>query len=535
MEALFRRTSYYLTLAMSLLWIVQLMRFLRCINFSLIPFFIKYWRGMIAALVLTVIIFVSVPVAFKILNDEACLLSVSQSMTYEKTASEVFAAKFVYGDFVPLLEDVPKRPLLFPFAVHLIHIVSGYRYQNVFALNFIIMLVFLCMVYVVTRRFASHVTALAAMVLVVASPVFPIYGTSGGYDMFSALFFGFTVVILFRFIHHPDADTYALMWLTLLMLSNIRYESFIFWIMIHIGILKLLRWQFFKSHAYVFVLTPLLCLPYILQRVLTVGKYENPIDVPLFSFGSFVRNIHVLFVNLFNFGYYLPYAGLLNIAAILIIGYIIYRILQKGDRISRPDTHFGAIVLGCVLIHMVIILSHHAQQFDHPAQARLFFIFTVFVSLMPVIFKVMFPAFISGKTLMTGAVVLFFLYHPIAVENQFMNFLHPMRTNGICRSFLKESNTQNPLIITRWGIQYVPLGYNTINFNFFNANKDEFVAEIQAHLYDKVFIFMEVGAKTRAPLPGQGIDIDERMKLNIIKQIQVWPNRYLLIIAMEIG
>jgi len=68
-----------------------------------------------------------------------------------------------------------------------------------------------------------------------------------------------------------------------------------------------------------YALTPLLSLPYIWQRILSQGTYENPLDVPLFSIQSFLKYGQIFIQNFLNLHLDLPYAGLLNIMAVVVI------------------------------------------------------------------------------------------------------------------------------------------------------------------------------------------------------------------------
>ena len=124
------------------------------------------------------------------------------------------------------------RPLLFPFAINLIHSILGYRPQNAFILNFILMIILMSGVYIATRKAIDTPSAVAAIFLVLSYPIISISATSGGYDLFSTLFFALILTVFYQFIKSPDARRLAFLWLSLLVFSNIRYESCIFFLFI---------------------------------------------------------------------------------------------------------------------------------------------------------------------------------------------------------------------------------------------------------------------------------------------------------------
>ncbi|MGA2094386.1 MAG: hypothetical protein ABSH16_13440, partial [Sedimentisphaerales bacterium] len=109
---LFKNVSYYLILFLLLLWVVHVVVFLRETDFFPGRIVRDYWPGIVLALVLTVIVFVSVKVSFKTLSDETNLLSISRSMTESKTVLNCTMAKFYYGNLNPINYEVDKRPLV---------------------------------------------------------------------------------------------------------------------------------------------------------------------------------------------------------------------------------------------------------------------------------------------------------------------------------------------------------------------------------------------------------------------------------------
>ena len=127
MRMLFSRVSYYIIFLMVVLWIIQTAIFLRAINFSLIQLLSRFWPGILAAFVLTTLVFISVKVDFKTLSDETNLLSVSRSMATNKTIYNATMAKFYYDNLNPINNGIENRPLVFPFPAALISLCTFLR------------------------------------------------------------------------------------------------------------------------------------------------------------------------------------------------------------------------------------------------------------------------------------------------------------------------------------------------------------------------------------------------------------------------
>ena len=79
--------------------------------------------------------------------------------------------KYYYGNYNSINNEIEKRPLVFPFLVNIIHTLIGFRYQNPFILNFIVMFLLLSGIYIIVRVFSDTPSALAALFLVISYPV----------------------------------------------------------------------------------------------------------------------------------------------------------------------------------------------------------------------------------------------------------------------------------------------------------------------------------------------------------------------------
>ena len=526
MTKLYAGFSYYIIFLLCIVWLFQFIRFLNHLDFALVKWVKACLPGIVVALILTVMVFTSVPVKFKNLNDETNLMAVSQSMLYHKEAYRITMGKYYFGNLHPVGVAVPNRPLLFPFVTHLVHSVLGYRYQNVFILNFLIMFFFLTGVYAAGQKATDAYSALAAVILVLTYPVFTIYGTSGGYDLFSTFFFAIVMTVLYRFLKSPNPEGFAFLWISLLMFSNIRYESCIFIFIILIASTKYIKLQYIKSHSYVFTLTPLLSLPFIWQRFLSIGTYENPEGAALFSIQSFLKHGKIFWENYLNLPLDLPYAGLLNIAALGIIGYLIKQILTKKLVLKPYQTYFACILAGCLATMLVIVLSHHLGRFDHPTQARLFMYFCVLASLAPIFLKNLTPGWITGKKLLIASVLMFLFYHPIAVEHRFINSLLSTRLHHQSRSYIDALNDRNVLIITAYAGQFTSMNYGAVTFYYANQNAATLVDELQKHLYSKIIVIQEMDSSTNLP-KWTNQRLGPGFKLKTLHTIQVIKGVYL--------
>jgi hypothetical protein len=525
---LFARTSYYFIFALCLMWLIQLGRYLSGVDFSPKDFVKSHWPGFVLALGVTSIVFATIPVQFKILGDETNLLSVSQDMYYHKSAYIISMATFYNGSLQVIDVSIPNRPLLFPFAINIIHSVLGYRPANVFILNFMLMFIFLAGVYVAIKKAIDTPTAVAGIFLILAYPIITISATSGGYDLFSTLLFAVILTVFYRFLKSPDEKSLAFLWVSLLIFSNIRYESCIFFPIIIAAALSVIKFSYFKETAYIYLLSPLLSLPFIWQRFLSLGTYENPSNIPLFSVQSFIKHGKIFLQNYLNLNLDLPYSGFLNLAAVLIIGYGFKQIVTQKIKLTPSQKNLTITLLLCVTVIMVIVLSHHFGRYDRPTQARLFMYFSVFCALAPVFLKAVYPDWISGKKLMVASFAVFLFYHPVAGNHAFINNMVITRIHQYAQKFLKNLNDPDVLIISAYAGQYTALNYSAVTFNYANQHSQSLLTELKAHRYSKILVLQEIDYTTNRP-KWDNQRLDSRFEIKPLEEIQVLSDRFLRI------
>ncbi|WP_155308401.1 hypothetical protein [Desulfosarcina ovata] len=500
---LFVNTSYYVLLAMVGVWSFHLIRYLKVTGFHQKGFMARNWHYFVVAGLLTVIIFSTTPVDFKTLNDEPVLLSVSQSLLYFRTPYEINEGLNFWGSYSPLTTEIPIRPLLFPFLLQFFHHIAGYHFYHAFILNMVLLFVFFSGVGICFKKVSDLSTSYTAILLCAAHPVIAIYGTGGGYDMMAAVFLCLALALLFGFIHASTNERFSLLWMTLVLLANIRHESFVYSMIIGLFCLTQLKKDELKRNSWLLLSAGLFMMPYIWQRLLVTGRYENPAGTSLFSVGMFFRNGHELLSNFLNIDFFLPYSGVLNGASV-VIGCVVMFQLITGKLMVQPKIKiFCGILMTCFVTNLVIILSHHAGRYSLATQARFFIVFSLATALTPIIFKLAYPQKLSNRTLLCFAIIILLLYHPIAMRNSFVSSLMENRSNKACREFLKRKTYDNPLVITKWPVQITGIGYSAIGFEYANRHKEKILSDLKNRFFDSIILFQQKTAEKNLPLKGQ--------------------------------
>jgi hypothetical protein len=534
MPRLFANASYYLTFILVAVWAVHAVLFGRAAGFSLIRFLKSYWPGILTAFVLTCIVFLSVKVGFKTLSDETNLVSTSRSMLDDKTAYNTTTAKYYYGNLQPINRDIPKRPLVFPFLVYVIHAFTGFRYQNAFVLNFIVLFMMLAGVFILTRKLLDFASALAASLLVVSYPVVSVFATSAGFDLLNSAFFILVLAVVYGFVRNPSSAGFSFLIACLLFFANIRYESILFLLLIPLLLLPKIKWQYVKDSSYLLCLAPLLNLPFIWERILQPkGHFESFQEVQLFSFGALAVNLKSFFGNLLDFEYRLPYAGVITIVSCLVFLYLIVQIMRRKVSLQNYQRYFLLILLVSLGISTAMFFAHFFGRYTHPSSARFFITISLFFAFGPVALRIFRPDMVSGVALLLFAAVCFFFYHPIAVEGRFINSLTLNRTTEHCVSFLDKSDDRNILVVSSRPGQYVAIGYGAIDFSYAGKNKTSLLTELKRHLYSRLIVFQDIEYKTGLPTADSVLDGD--YKLDTLYEIQTTATEFLRISEVKLS
>ena len=130
--------------------------------------------------------------------------------------------------------------------------------------------------YIMVRHFTDVPSSVAAMIFILSYPVITIFGTSAGFDLLNSAFFVLIIAATYYFIKKPSSVAFSFIFASLIMFSNIRYESILFLVFLPLLLVKKIKWVYLKDGCYLFFITPLVSLPYIWQRLLQQGSYETP-------------------------------------------------------------------------------------------------------------------------------------------------------------------------------------------------------------------------------------------------------------------
>ena len=186
-----------------------------------------WWPGIALAIVATVVVFLAAPPQMRVQFDETSIVGVSQNMHQQRLAVMTTGAVPYRGEFVPQESMVDKRPTLFAFLVSLVHDVRGYRIENAYLVNGLLLALGLFVLFVGTRQRLGLLAGLSAPLLVLAVPLTCVVATSAGFELLATVLLLSATVAALGFVEKPSDARCAAFLGTAMLLAQSRYESIV--------------------------------------------------------------------------------------------------------------------------------------------------------------------------------------------------------------------------------------------------------------------------------------------------------------------
>lgn len=378
-----RELSYYFVFILFFTWVFYVVSIFHGIFLSILQ---KHYPALITVVVVSILVFLISPPRYKILTDEADLMGISMMMFEEREVGVPVEGIFNEYGAPECKINSPKRPLLFPLLVSVVHTLIGYSANNGFVLNFLISVFILFFFYLLVLRFLPVLYGYIGLLLMVASPIYVFCISSSGFEPLNLLFTIFLFLLLEdvrRSKNNPRKI--ELLLLTASLLAQCRYESILFLVITVVALL----WQKnneLKEISYYSMLLPFTLLPVLWQHVLHLKQPEiNKIGPEVFHSAEFPFSIQNLLTNIDEnifvlLGLNSEY-GFIPLLSLLAVGgmYIMMRkviIKHPGDRIVPCVLY----TISCAFILLFFVISSfYWGNFTIAVDMRLSLVFLPFL------------------------------------------------------------------------------------------------------------------------------------------------------------
>lgn len=455
-------------------------------------------------------------------------------MFFDQTVFNQTEGLYYYGSFHPIAEKVPKRPLVFPFFGYLIHTLIGFRPSNLFTLNFVTLFALFTLSYQFFRSLFGVKSGIASILLVASYPVVTVYAASNGFDLFSTFFFFLSFAIFYYFLKWPSKERFGLLLMTLVIFSNIRYESSVVLALTGLALLAYRRigWGLIAGNTYLLAAVPWLFLPNFWQKV-QPQNYENKKKSLLgwenFK-GHFFDFIKSHFDLPYNFNQNLPYAALLSYlgcGALLYCFVVLIWKLRRGE-LEKRILHFSILFTICTTTLTCIFLAHFIGFSSRPANARFFMIISICFAIAPVVALGIHQRFHKSNLLIYVGLASFLIYHPRASEGEFSNALTLVRATVKVEQFIDQYRRGEALFITERPGQITALNHSAITLRRAKKESRKYLRKLEKGMYNKMIIIQKYKYAGSKPFE-EKYDLREVFDLKLIKIFQYSGGSYVQI------
>ncbi len=506
----FHHSGFYFILISVFLWLIVLIK-LKYRHF--LPFLKKQYPGFIVSVVFIVLIFTMSPPFFKILADESNLIGASMSMHKNKTAWIPYQGlNLNYEKFNPAT-IANKRPILYPFIVSIFHSLIGYSAYNGFVVNFICGVFIMFFFYVFISRFYPRDLAILSLFILAAIPVFSIWITSSGFEGLNLLFIILFFIAYHRFLVIKDAPSAELLFLTLILLMQCRYESVIFGIVLLTLLPQLIRKDMIKQYSLITFFTPLLIVPILWQRRLFLDLIE-PVRMNSNLLKTSAQGFHLQSLltnfskNIFTFSGLDPNYGFTLIVSVLSIAGAYMLIKDSVTRSSNMASETRYVVLAGTLMLIILFLIYSAYQwgnFNLPISNRLAIVFLPFLvfATLHYIANVLDHKRLKIKIFLFVFFSLNLVYFwPYASHQRIIHVLQPTcEYNQILNYFDHQHQTQTEkiLLISDRPNQYLIHGYSSVDFDYANEHSSALAGGFHNY-FDRIFVLQRRSTTSGTPM-----------------------------------
>ena len=506
-QRLFVHTTYFFLLATVLCWAGTYLHAARDLRRPAVVAWVREnWPGLVIALAVTLIAWLAVHPALRVLSDEANLVGTSKNLFASRTATFTVSGKNYYDSYWDVEVAIDRRPALFPFLVSLVHLVRGYSYQNAFLFNLLVLPAFVLVAYRLAKSLGGETFAVVASLLVVAHPILLISVRSGGFD-FLALFFALLVIkSLHDHVRAPTAATLAIVWMNLCMFAEIRYESALFVVPV-VALLVLFRlssWTLLRPYAFIYALTPVYLAPRAWQAVLRGSVPEQEPGAIALGLGNFFDNAREYFRPVLSpLGNYPAHAGM--VIALGLLGCVLWLVAHRRRLLSpdwkAPPARFAAFVAAWMSLQLIVVFSYVWGRAQAPSAARLVIAIDTFFAF----FAAWALAFVLRRWRPFVAVLvaagILAIHLPIAEQHRMLNRLTQTRETATAWRFFDSLHEKRILIVTDRPDLFTIMDYGAMSLDA--ARQDPFIFEaFTRHLFYDIYVIQQIKLSTGTPLPG---------------------------------
>ena len=500
------------------------------------------WPVLLAAGLSIAAIFASPP-DFRILADETNLLSMAMAMYDDQACTNPTQLVSYYHGMRRVISQVTDmRPGLFPFAVSALHSLTGYRPENAFAVNAIAGFACLCLVYYLIQLFWGRFWGAVAMLLLGAFPVFVLYMTSAGFEVFNLAFVLMFLLLLNRFIRDATVGNAEALLLLLPLLAQTRYESVLALFCAVPVILMRLPGREYSRFSLRLVILPLLFLPVAWLRLVTFSQQAFQVSSIDQAFGLdlFVKNIRRALP--FFSGSERAYGMVPMIFFLAVAGFVWvffdwqarHREASKEQQAAsayRADSLFLLAGAWLFILHAVARFAYYWGDMTLQYTSRLGIVFLPALVFLAVYLLRRLTVMFNWNRAWAAIMAVLVLLHgwPAAGQNLAVRDILFYREFKTVREFLERNfpDRKDYIVVTEQSNAMTPLRYNTFTIGHLNASADQVKQDLKNRTWRYLIVVQKIETDTGRCVDNSEVNSD--FALETLYESQLSINRKLRI------
>lgn len=399
-----RKSTYWFLFIAFALFLFSIWRCLGNLNFRVgVRAFLRP-RLLVFVAAVSLLFLVMQPSSYKVVMDEPVVVGTSYQMHAARELSVPDTAYTIGGVFYVIESYVDKRPGFFPFLLSLLHDFTGYRSNQGFILNALLVPVFVLLLAWTGHQFWPNAGGYAAALLALTVPLFADCMNGSLFDLLNVVMILATFALSVHYLRCPGPERLNLLLLCAVLLAHTRYESALY----VLPVAGVVFFGWWRAGKIVLSATAALIPLFFIPLALLLGSFkESPDqwqmrgeDAQAFSVGFLRENLESAARFFFQFGNEQPNSLILSVLFVVALAAALVLVLFR----RRPASAFGreaAVVFpslaigGGVLFGMVLILCYHWGQLDDYAATRLAMPFIVLQILTVVV--------VAGRCLRSNA------------------------------------------------------------------------------------------------------------------------------------
>ncbi|MEN8791515.1 MAG: hypothetical protein ABF324_04945 [Lentimonas sp.] len=398
----------------------------------------------------------------KVMMDDAILESTARSLHEDRQVYVSTYGRTVENKFLSFDGYVDKRPWLYPFAVSVLHDLTGYRIANAYATNAIAGLLFLGMLLVLGQQIAGLRGGVLLMLLWLSIPLFAQNATGSGMDMVNLLMLTVVFVASVLYLKRPSYESEGLLSLAGVLLAYSRYESALFCVLVLVIIV--IGW--IRSRRIWLSVGSVLAAPLLIGLAMqhkffsasqALWELHSGTTSP-FGIEYFGVNLSRALSFFFNTSDEMGNSFLVATLGFISVFLLLIRLLKHSDQMAQAQPMQWAVGLMSVFLfgHLAIILCYHDGALDRLFAARFALPFYLLLTCHAVLCLQMFSRSRTAWNIVFAAIVVFLCVStfPKNAKAVFTHRNYVVREQQWIESFLQSEAKTRALVVDYYGVYW---------------------------------------------------------------------------------